>query len=214
MCTEVQTLPPATFTRISNKEKAENFMQTLTLHIAHCICLKIQSAAAISRVSLKLKTHQPSECCDPLKEKHFSPKETTASSVKAGSCAAVVHADLVGPTGDAGLGVQGGGDGLNAAVLTAARSVQAGRRVTEVGGGPVVRAQARLRSLLGVLSSGPVQVLSHSGCLAGAVVPSLALLLRMLLALLLVGLFHVTVVRAAKQEEAVVTAGTGALRHF
>lgn len=119
-----------------------------------------------------------------------------------------MHADLVGPAGDAGLGVQGGGDGLDAAVLTAARSVQAGGRVAEVGGGPGVGAQALLWSLLGVLSSGPVQVLSHSGCLAGAVVPSLALLLRLLLlllALLFVGLFHVAVVCAAKQEEAAVT---------
>lgn len=75
MCTEVQTLPPATFTRISNKEKAENFMQTLTLHIAHCICLKIQSAAAISRVSLKLKAHQPPPGCRGApKEKPFLAK--------------------------------------------------------------------------------------------------------------------------------------------
>lgn len=207
LCLQLHSLASQT----KKKQKTSCRLSLCILHIAFASRFKVLRRSHESR---KLKTHQPSECCDPLKEKHFSPKETTASSVKAGSCAAVVHADLVGPPGDAGLGVQGGGDGLNAAVLTAARSVQAGRRATEVGGGPVVRARARLRGLLGVLRSGPVQVLSHSGCLAGAVVPSLALLLRLLLALLFVGLFHVTVVRAAKQEEAAVTAGTGALRHF
>lgn len=77
-----------------------------------------------------------------------------------------MHADLVGPAGEAGLWVQGGGDGLDAAVLTDGRSMQVGCRVTEVGDRPVVLGQARLWSLLGILYSGPVQVLSHSGCLA------------------------------------------------
>lgn len=77
-----------------------------------------------------------------------------------------MHADLVGPAGDAGLEVQGGGERLNAAVLTDGRSVQVGCRVAEVGDGPVVLGQARLWSLLRILHSRPVQVLSHSGCLA------------------------------------------------
>lgn len=38
--------------------------------------------------------------------------------------------------------------------------------VAEVGGRPVVKGQARLRSLLGELHAGPVQVLGHSCCLA------------------------------------------------
>lgn len=77
-----------------------------------------------------------------------------------------MHADLVSPAGDAGLWIQGGTDGLGVGVLGTTRSLQAGRGLAEVGGRPVVRGQAWLRSLLGVLHARTVQVLSHSGCLA------------------------------------------------
>lgn len=69
-----------------------------------------------------------------------------------------MHADLVGPVGNAGLWILRGADGLRVAV----GSLQA-----EVGGGPVVRGQGRLRrGLLGVLQAVPVQVLGHGSCLA------------------------------------------------
>lgn len=69
-------------------------------------------------------------CSDPLRKENISHQKKgqhlDKSSVKAGSCAGVVQADLVSPTGDAGLGLQGGRDGLNAALLADVGSVQAG----------------------------------------------------------------------------------------
>lgn len=68
-------------------------------------------------------------CSDLLRKKNISHQkkgqDLDKSSVEAGSRAAVVQADLVSPAGDAGLGLQGGRDGLSAAVLADVGSVQA-----------------------------------------------------------------------------------------
>lgn len=78
--------------------------------------------------------------------------------------------------------------------------------MAEEGGGSVVWAQAWLQGLLRILYGGPVQVLGHSGCLARTVVQRLTLLLLLLpglLALLLVGLFDITVMCTERQEQSV-----------
>lgn len=119
--------------------------------------------------------------------------DKNASSVKARSSTGVVHADLVRPAGSAGLWLQWGSD------LGAGGSLQAAIGVAEVGGWPVVGGHAQLLSRLGILEAGTVQVLGHSGCLAWTVVRCLALLLLpRLLALLLVGLFDITVMCTEK----------------
>lgn len=136
----------------------------------------------------------------PPKKKKKRPSGKGPSSVEARGGACVVHADLVSPVGNAGLWILGGGEGLRVVV----GRLQAGGRVAEVGGGPVVRGQAWLRrGLLGILQAGAVQVLGHSDCRPRTVEHCVALLLLLagLLALLLVGLFDVTLVCTGKKQE-------------
>ncbi len=175
-----------------------------SMYIAHWVHHMAQSASPISSSLFKLKTRFSPQCI--LSEKHITSHSLkflhpeNQSSVKARSRAGVVHADLVRLVGNTGLWIQWGSDGLAVAVLGTVWSLQAAGRVAEVGGRPVVRGQAWLRSLLGILHGGPVQILSHSGCLTWTVVHRLTLLLVLagLLALLLVGLFDIAVMCTRK----------------